>query len=90
MDFTRFELRRAGKVVPVTPTELKLLSAFVRNRGRVLNRMELMDLVWGPGTAMTERVVDTHIANLRKKVEPDPAHPRYLIGVRGSGYRFDG
>ena len=90
VDFTRFELRNAGKVVPVTPTELKLLSAFVRNRGRVMNRVELMELVWGPGTAITERVIDTHITNLRKKVEADPGRPRYLIGVRGVGYRFDG
>ncbi len=90
VDFTRFELRNAGKVGPVTPTELKLLSAFVRNRGRVMNRVELMELVWGPGTAITERVVDTHITNLRKKIEAEPAAPRYIVSVRGVGYRFEG
>ncbi len=89
-DFTRFELRRGGEVVHVTPLELKLLAAFVRHTGEVLSRARLTDLVWGSGTAMTDRVVDTHVANLRKKIEPDPAHPRYLIGVRGAGYRFDG
>ncbi len=90
VDFTRFELRNAGEVLHVTPTELKLLSAFVQNRGKVLNRVQLIDLVWGADPAITARVVDTHITNLRKKVEPDPATPRYLIGVRGVGYRFDG
>ena len=90
VDFTRFELRNAGGVIRVTPTELKLLSAFVQNRGQVLTRVQLIGLVWGADTAITDRVVDTHITNLRKKVEPDPATPRYLIGVRGVGYRFDG
>jgi DNA-binding response OmpR family regulator len=90
VDFVRFELRRAGTVVHVTPTELKLLSAFVRNRGRVLSRQEITDQVWGEGTAITPRVVDTHVANLRQKVETDPAEPVFIVGVRGVGYRFDG
>ncbi len=89
-DFGRFELRRGGKVVRVTPIELKLLSVFVRHRGRVLSRAELKDLVWGRDTFMTDRVVDTHVANLRKKIEPEAAKPRYLVSVRGVGYRFDG
>jgi len=90
VDFVRFELRRGGNVVHVTPTELKLLSAFVRNRGRVLNRQQITDEVWGEGTAITPRVVDTHVANLRQKVESSPAKPAFLVGVRGAGYRFDG
>jgi DNA-binding response OmpR family regulator len=89
-DFVRFELRCGGEVVRATPTELKLLGAFVRNRGRVLDRAELIDLVWGKDTAITSRVVDTHVANLRQKIEPDPAAPEYIVGVRGVGYRFDG
>ena len=89
VDFAAFELRRGGAVVHATPTELKLLLAFIRHPGRVLSRQELVDLVWGPGRAITPRVVDTHVANLRQKVEPDPAQPRYIIGVRGVGYRFD-
>jgi two-component system alkaline phosphatase synthesis response regulator PhoP/two-component system response regulator VicR len=89
VDFAAFELRRGGALVHATPTELKLLLAFVRHPGRVLSRQELVDLVWGPGRAITPRVVDTHVANLRQKVEPDPAGPRYIVGVRGVGYRFD-
>ncbi len=90
VDFVRFELRRGGSVLHVTPTELKLLSAFVRSRGRVLGRQEITDLVWGKGTAITPRVVDTHVANLRQKIESNPAAPVFLVGVRGAGYRFDG
>jgi DNA-binding response OmpR family regulator len=89
VDFAAFELRRGGAVVHATPTELKLLSAFVRHPGRVLSRQDLVDLVWGPGRAITPRVVDTHVANLRQKVEPDPSNPRHIVGVRGVGYRFD-
>jgi DNA-binding response OmpR family regulator len=89
VDFAAFELRRRGTVVHATPTELKLLSAFVHHAGRVLSRQDLVDLVWGPGRAITPRVVDTHVANLRQKVEPDPPNPRHIVGVRGVGYRFD-
>ncbi|MBI4471245.1 MAG: response regulator transcription factor [Acidobacteria bacterium] len=89
-DFTRGELRRAGRPVEMTPREFQLLSAFIRNRGRVLTRERLLDEVWGHGTFVTERAVDTHVTNLRKKIEPDPSTPRYLVSIRGIGYRFDG
>jgi two-component system response regulator RegX3 len=74
----------------MTPLEFKLLGAFVKNRGRVLSRGRLLDLVWGTGTFVTERVVDNYIVTLRKKLEPEPAVPRFLVSVRGQGYRFDG
>ncbi len=90
VDFTRCELRRAGKAVEVTPTEFKLLTAFIRHRGRVLTRDQLLDEAWGRGTFLSDRVVDTHITNLRKKIETRSAQPRFLISVRGVGYRFDG
>ncbi len=89
LDFTRCELRHGGKPVELTPLEFKLLAAFIRHRGRVLSRDQLLDEVWGRGTFVTDRVIDTHITNLRKKIEPEPAKPRYLISVRGVGYRFD-
>ncbi len=90
VDFDRAELRRAGKPVELTALEFRLLSAFVRHRGRVLTRAQLIDTAWDPGTFINDRVVDTHILNLRKKIEPVPAEPRYLVGVRGIGYRFEG
>ena len=89
VDFGRGELRRGGTPVTLTALEFKLLAAFVRNRGRLLNRARLLDLVWGPGTFVTDRVVDNHVVSLRKKIEPDPARPTYLLNVRGLGYRLD-
>jgi two-component system alkaline phosphatase synthesis response regulator PhoP len=90
VDFGRCELRRAGKPVELTALEFKLLTAFVRNGGKVLSRDQLLDLVWGHGTFVTDRVVDNHVVTLRKKVEPEPSAPRYIVSVRGLGYRFDG
>lgn len=55
-----------------------------------MSRDRLLDLVWGADTYVTQRVVDNYIVTLRKKLEPEPASPRYLVNVRGQGYRFDG
>jgi len=90
VDFARCELRRDGRPVEITSLEFKLLTAFIRNRGHVLSRQRLLDEVWGPGTFITDRVVDNHIVTLRKKIEPEPHTPRFLVNVRGLGYRFDG
>jgi DNA-binding response OmpR family regulator len=90
LDLVRFELRRDGRRLDTTTTELKLLAAFVRQRGRVLTRDKLLDEVWGSGISVTDRAVDNHIVSLRKKIEDEPTAPRYLISVRGLGYRFDG
>jgi DNA-binding response OmpR family regulator len=90
VDFARGEVRRRGEVVDMTPLEFKLLGAFVKNRGRVLTRDRLLDLVWGAETFVTQRVVDNYIVTLRRKLEPEPAVPRFLVNVRGQGYRFDG
>jgi two-component system alkaline phosphatase synthesis response regulator PhoP len=89
VDFDRAELKRKGKVVDITAQELRLLDVFLQNRGRVLSRERLIDAAWGNGLAITDRVVDTHVFNLRKKIEPVPSEPTYLVGVRGLGYRFE-
>jgi DNA-binding response OmpR family regulator len=89
-DFERGELRRKGRVIELTPIEFKLLAVFVRSRGRILTREQLLAGAWGPDTFASDRIVDNHIANLRRKIEPDPAKPRYLRNLRGLGYRFDG
>lgn len=89
VDFARCELRRGGQVVEVTPVEIKMLAAFVRQPGRALTRDQILSDVWGRGTFVTDRVVDAHIVNLRRKIEPVATEPRYLVSVRGIGYRFD-
>ncbi len=90
VDFTRGELRRAGGPVEVTTLELKLLAAFIGSRRRILSRQQLLDAAWGRDIFITDRAVDAHIVNLRRKIEPEPKKPRYLVSVRGLGYRFDG
>jgi DNA-binding response OmpR family regulator len=90
VDFERAELRKAGQVVELTAIEFRLLCVFIRSRSRVLTREQLLAGAWAADTFASDRVVDNHIANLRKKIERDPANPRLLRNVRGLGYRFDG
>jgi two-component system alkaline phosphatase synthesis response regulator PhoP len=90
VDFERGELRRGGESVELTPIEFKLLAVFLAARGRVLSRERLVEGVWGPNTFASDRIVDNHIANLRKKIGDDATNPRYLRNLRGLGYRFDG
>ncbi len=88
VDFNRHEIRRSGRSISVTPIEFRLLSALIRANGRTLTRQQLLDVAWGDGTYVNDRAVDNHITHLRKKIEPDPDAPRYVISVRGVGYRF--
>jgi two-component system alkaline phosphatase synthesis response regulator PhoP len=90
VDFARGEIRRGGRVVETTPLEFRVLAAFVRRPGRVMTRQQLIDEAWGHDLFVTERVVDNQVTNLRKKLEPEPAHPRHLVTVPGQGYRLDG
>lgn len=90
VDFDRGEVKRNGVAVDISAQEFRLLSVFVRRRGRVMSRDQLIDAAWGHETFVTDRVVDTHVWNLRKKIEPVPSEPRYIISVRGMGYRFEG
>ena len=90
VDFDRCELRREDRVLELTALDFKLLATFIRHRGKVLSRDRLLDLVWGSSTFVTDRVVDNHVVALRKEIEPDPSSPRYIVSVRGLGYRFDG
>jgi DNA-binding response OmpR family regulator len=89
LDFVRCELRRGGRPVELSALEYRLLAAFAKNAGRVMTRARLLDQVWGQETHVTDRVVDNQVTNLRKKIEPEPDRPRYLIALRGIGYRFD-
>lgn len=89
VDFDRGEIRRGAETTPLTPIEFRLLQIFVRGRGRILTREQLIAEAWGPSTFVSARVVDNHIGSLRKKLEPDAQEPRYLLNIRGLGYRFD-
>ena len=78
----------AGRPVELTTTEFDLLTVLARHPGRVFSRLELLERVQGYAYEGYERTVDAHIKNLRRKVEPDPKHPRYILTVYGVGYKF--
>ncbi len=80
---------RDGTDVELTPKEYGLLLALVERGGAVASRIELMREIWGHSSAVVSRTVDTHIAELRRKLEVDPAKPRYIVTVRKTGYRLD-
>jgi DNA-binding response OmpR family regulator len=89
VDFARGVARRGKETVNLTALEFKVLDALIQARGRFLSRERLIEQVWGHGVSITDRVVDNHILNLRRKLEDRPAEPRYLLSARGLGYRFE-
>ena len=80
---------RRREAVPLTPMEFDLLVALVRRRGAVVSRLDLLHEVWGHTSAVLTRTVDTHIAELRRKLEENPAMPRHILTVRKAGYRLE-
>ncbi|HJR61142.1 MAG TPA: response regulator transcription factor [Vicinamibacterales bacterium] len=83
-------VRRQGRTVPLTPMEFDLLVALLRRQGAVASRLELLSEVWGHAADVLTRTVDTHIGELRRKLEQDPSTPRHILTVRKAGYRLDG
>jgi DNA-binding response OmpR family regulator len=90
VDIGRCEVSRGDEKIDLTAMEFKLLRVFLERRGRVLTIEDLLGEVWGRDAVLTDRVIYTHVNNLRNKLEENPQKPRFLIGVRGIGYRFDG
>jgi DNA-binding response OmpR family regulator len=82
------EVRRAEQSIQLTPREFDLLRVLAEAAGRVVDRQQILNGVFGPGYFGDERMLDTYVRRLRKKVEVDPDHPRYLHTVRGVGYRL--
>jgi DNA-binding response OmpR family regulator len=81
-------VRRAGEPVELAPKEYELLMALIQARGAVVSRLDLMRTVWGYSSAVVTRTVDTHVAELRRKLEADPGAPRHILTVRKAGYRL--
>ncbi len=90
IDFDAAQARKNGVPVELTALEFRLLRVLVERRGRALTRGQLIEAAWEAGTNVSDRVVDTHILNLHKKIEVEPDRPKLIRGVRGIGYRFDG
>jgi DNA-binding response OmpR family regulator len=89
VDFARGVARRGKSAVNLTALEFKVLTALIEARGRFLSRDKLIERVWGHGVSISDRVVDNHIMNLRRKLEQKPTEPRYIVNVRGLGYCFE-
>ena len=88
LDVPRMRADLAGRAIDLTPTEFQLLATLAAQPGRIFTRSQLLDALHGVAFESYERAIDTHVKNLRRKLEPDPREPRYLLTVYGVGYRF--
>jgi two-component system alkaline phosphatase synthesis response regulator PhoP len=88
IDLEKRTVTRGEESIDLTTTEFDLLTVLARQPGRVFSRAELLDRVQGTAFEGYERTIDVHVKNLRKKLEPDPHHPTYVLTVYGAGYRF--
>ena len=89
LNFSKYEAIRKGVKIDFTPLEFQLLQFFAKNRGNVLSRDQLLDHVWGEDNVVISlRTIDSHVASIRKKLEEDPSDPKYIINIRGVGYKL--
>jgi len=89
LDFEKYEAKKGGKRLDLTTLEFHMLKFFIQNRGKVISRDGFLDRIWGEdNVSVSFRTVDSHIANIRKKIEDDPANPKHILSIRGVGYKF--
>ena len=89
LDFKKYEATKKGNKIDFTPLEFQVLQLFVKNIGQVITRDEILEEVWGEqNMVISLRTIDSHIANIRKKLEDDPANPKYILNIRGVGYKL--
>src|SRR5947208_2771392 len=90
VDFAQRSVQVNGQDVKLTPTEYDLLKVLIKNRGKIMTRQMLLSQVWGTGYGSEAHYLHVYIGQLRRKIEPDYAHPRFILTVSGVGYRFNG
>jgi two-component system KDP operon response regulator KdpE len=88
VDFAQRQVLLNGQEVKLTPTEYDLLKALIKNRGKILTRQMLLSQVWGTGYGAESHYLHVYVGQLRRKIEPDPANPRFILTISGVGYRF--
>jgi two-component system, OmpR family, KDP operon response regulator KdpE len=88
VDLEKRELRIDGKPVHLTPHQFDLLRVFAANEGKLLTHRMILQQVWGPGYGTESNLLHVHVSQLRRKIEPDPTRPRYLLTEPGAGYRL--
>ena len=89
VDFSQRQVALNGQEVKLTPTEYDLLKALIKNRGKILTRQMLLSQVWGTGYGAESHYLHVYVGQLRRKIESDPAHPRFILTISGVGYRFN-
>jgi DNA-binding response OmpR family regulator len=90
IDIKKFEVRKKGNLVNITPNEFRVLIALINNPGHVFTREKLLEKAFGFDYDGFDRTIDTHVKNIRHKIEDDPKKPQYLLTVYGVGYKFGG
>jgi len=89
LDFQKYESRKAGQDLGLSPLELKILKLMITRKGKVITRDEFLDAIWGvDNLTVSHRTVDSHIAHIRKKVEENPSDPKHILSVHSIGYKF--
>jgi two-component system, OmpR family, alkaline phosphatase synthesis response regulator PhoP len=89
LDFQKYESRKAGQDLGLSPLELKILRLMITRKGKVITRDEFLDAIWGvDNLTVSHRTVDSHIAHIRKKVEENPSDPKHILSVHSVGYKF--
>ncbi len=89
LDFRKYEATKKGKKIELTPLEFRMLKLLIEKKGQVISRDDFLDHIWGEEkVSVSFRTVDSHIANIRKKIEDDPANPKYILSLRSIGYKF--
>jgi two-component system alkaline phosphatase synthesis response regulator PhoP len=89
-DFKKYEARKRGQKIEYTPLEFQMLRLLVRQKGEVLTRDNFLDHIWGEDNlVVSSRTIDSHIANIRKKIEEDPSNPKFITSIRGVGYKLN-
>jgi DNA-binding response OmpR family regulator len=89
LDFEKYEAKKGGDVLDLTTLEFHMLKFFIQNKGKVISRDGFLDRIWGEdNVSVSYRTVDTHISNIRKKIEENPASPKHILSIRSAGYKF--
>jgi two-component system alkaline phosphatase synthesis response regulator PhoP len=89
LDFRKYEAHRGGKSIELTPLEFHMLKVLIQKKEQVITRNDFLDKVWGEDNmVVSSRTIDSHIANIRKKIEDDPSNPRHILSIRSVGYKL--
>ncbi len=89
LDFKKYEAKKKGKKLELTPLEFQMLKLFIQKKDQAVTRDDFLDKIWGEDNVQVSfRTVDSHVANIRRKIEENPSNPKHIVSIRGIGYKF--